>query len=69
MYGVCLLNSWKTSIKIKQFKLEPRLFLAFFSVGPDEVSQCSHYHQSDSAMFAAAPFSYPLQLLLGGLLI
>jgi hypothetical protein len=34
---VCLLNSQKTSIKIKQLKIEPHLFLAFFSVGPGNV--------------------------------
>jgi hypothetical protein len=37
VYGVCLLNSRKTSIKIKQLKIEPRSFLAFFSVGPRDV--------------------------------
>jgi hypothetical protein len=37
LYVVCLLNSRKTLIKIKQLKIEPRLFLAFFSVGPGDV--------------------------------
>jgi hypothetical protein len=37
-YVVCLLNSRKTSIKIKQLKIEPQSFLAFFSVGPGEVN-------------------------------
>ncbi len=37
-YGVCLLNSQKTSIKIKQLKIEPSLFLAFFSIGPGDVN-------------------------------
>jgi hypothetical protein len=36
-YVVCLLNSRKTLIKIKQLKIEPRLFLAFFSVGPGDI--------------------------------
>jgi hypothetical protein len=37
IYVVCLLNSRKTLIEIKQLKIEPRLFLAFFSVGPGDV--------------------------------
>jgi hypothetical protein len=36
-YVVCLLNSWKTSIKVKQLKIELRLFLAFFSLGSGNV--------------------------------
>ncbi len=34
---MCLLNSRKTSIKVKQLKIELRLFLAFFSLGPSDV--------------------------------
>ncbi len=37
MYGVCLLHSRKTSIKLELLKIEPCLFLAYFSVGPSDV--------------------------------
>ncbi len=61
-YRVCLLNSCKISIKIKQVKIEPRLLLAFFSVGPGDVNvflQRSEYCWSASATFATAPFFIP----------
>ncbi len=62
----------KPQCKIKQLKIEPRLFLAFFSVGPSNVdmfSQRPHYRWSTLATFTATPFFVPLHLLLGGLLI
>ncbi len=68
MYEVCLLNSRKTSIKIKQLKIEPRLILAYVFM---------FYVFRSALTIAGAPrrrspvqhFSYPLLLLLGGLLI
>jgi hypothetical protein len=38
MYKVCLVNSQKTSIKRERLYIEARLFLAFFSVGPGDVT-------------------------------
>jgi hypothetical protein len=73
MYVVCLLNSRKTSIKIKQLKIEPRLYLAFFSVGPGDVDVffCSALTTTEAPRRRSPVrhFSYPLQLLLGDLLI
>ncbi len=73
MYVVCLLNSRKTSIKIKQLKIEPRLVLAFFSVGPDDVNVffCSTLTTTEAPRQRSPVrhFLYPLQLLLGDLLI
>ncbi len=37
MYGVCLLNFRKISIKREQLQIEARLFLAYFSLRPGDV--------------------------------
>ncbi len=71
-YGVCLLNSRKTSIKNEQLKIEPRLILAFFSAGPGNVNMffaaLSLPPKRLGNVRRCAIFRTP-QLLLGGLLI
>jgi hypothetical protein len=62
MYGVCLLNFRKISIKREQLQIEVRLFLAFFSLGPGNVDiffaalELLLEHLSE---VAAAPFFVP----------
>jgi hypothetical protein len=67
MYGVCLLNSQKTKIKIKHLPtgtgIDISIFIfSFFSVGPSGVKyflQCTYYCWSASAKLAAPQQSLP----------